>query len=161
MNIPFLLRLAVICFLGLASPLFAASAEDEAIAAVLAADQARAAAMLAADTNALRTLLADDLRYNHSNGAAENKAAHIGSIVNGLRYASFKTSNLVGHLVTPDVVVINGIIDQRKGVAGNWADTHLLFQAVWRKQAGAWQLVNLQTAAPPATPATPAAPASR
>ena len=132
-----------------ASSTFAASADDEAIAAVLAADQARGAALLAADTNTLAAVLADDLRYTHSDGKLETKSIHIGTIINGLRYSRFKTSNVVGHVITPDVVVLNGIIDQRKGVAGNWTDYYLMFHAVWRKKSGSWQLASMQTATLP------------
>ena len=146
MNILRWLPLTVICLLAAVSPLAAASTDDTAITAVLAADQARGAALLAADTNALRALLAEDLRYTHNNGKIETKAIHIGSFVDGLRYASFKTSNLVGHVITPDVVVLTGIMDQRKGVSEHWTDYHLLFQAVWRKTAGVWQLASMQTA---------------
>lgn len=134
------------------APTLAFAAEDAAVSAVLAADKMRGAAMLAGDTNALKTLLADDLRYTHSTGKVETKEIHIQNYVDGLRYARFETSNVVGHVITPDVVVLNGIIDQRKGVAGKWTDYHLLFQAVWRKANGAWQLTSLQTAAPPAVP---------
>ena len=34
-------------------------------------------------------------------------------------------------------------------VAGHWIDYHLLFQAVLRKKAHGWELVDLQPAAPP------------
>jgi hypothetical protein len=70
-----------------------------------------------------------------------------------LRYTKFQTTNVVGHAITPDVVVLNGIIDQTKGANGKMTDYHLLFQAVWRKKSNNWQLASLQTAAPPA-PAT-------
>jgi hypothetical protein len=127
----------------------AAESIDPTVAEVLRADLARGAALRAADTNALKVILADDFRYTHSSGYVESKATHIKSFVDGLRYARFETTNVVGRIVTPDVVVLNGIIDQRKGVAEKWTDYHLLFQAVWRKAASGWQLVNLQTAAPP------------
>jgi len=130
--------------------------EEKAVAEVMAADKARGAALRAADTNALKVILADDLRYTHSNGYVETKAIHIKSLVDGLRYARFDTTNVVGKVVTADVVVLNGIIDQRKGVAEKWTDYHLLFQSVWRKGNAGWQMVSLQTAAPPA-PAAPAA----
>ncbi len=140
--------LSILAASALASSAFAASADDEAIAAVLAADQARGAALLAADTNTLATLLADDLRYTHSDGKLETKSIHIGTIVRGLRYARFETSNVVGHVITPDVVVLTGNIDQRKGVAEKSKDYHLMFHAVWRKKSGTWQLASLQTADP-------------
>jgi hypothetical protein len=131
------------------SPAKTASADESAIAAVIAADYARGVALVAADTNTLAKLLADDLRYTHSDGKLESKTAHIGAIVGGLRYASFATSNVTGQIVTPDVVVLTGIIDQRKGIAGKWKDSHLMFHAVWRRKPDEWQLASLQTAVPP------------
>jgi len=136
--------------LNCASPIFAATTDDEAIAAVIVAEQARGIALLAADTNALGRLLADDLRYTHSDGKLETKASHIGSIAGGLRYARFTTSNLAGQVITPDVVVLTGIIDQRKGLGEKGKDSHLMFHAVWRKKSGAWQLASMQTAIVPA-----------
>ena len=145
-----LLSLTACLFASAATQLFAASADDDVIAGVLAADQARSAALLAADTKSLDRLLADDLRYTHSNGKVETKAIHIDAFAGGLRYARFQTSNLHGHVISPDVVVLTGSIDQRKGVPEKWKDYRLLFHAVWRKDAGAWRLASLQTVAPPA-----------
>jgi hypothetical protein len=125
-------------------------AADDAASAAKAADLARGAALRAADTNALSKILADDFKYTHSNGYLETKAIHIKSFMDGLRYARFDTTNVVAHVITPDVVVLNGIIDQSKGTGGKMTDYHLLFHAVWRKSGNAWQLASLQTAAPPA-----------
>src|SRR5205085_4522974 len=100
-----------------------------------------------------KRILADDFKYTHSNGFLESKASHIKSYVDGLRYTRFQTTNVVGHLITSDVVVLNGIIDQTKGVGGKMTDNHLLFQSVWRKKGNDWQIASLQTAAPP--PAKP------
>ena len=131
------------------SLLAATAADDSALAGAIAGDKARAAAMLSADTNALKKILADDFKYTHSNGFLESKATHIKSYVDGLRYTKFQTTNVVGHLITPDVVVLNGIIDQTKGTGGKMTDYHLLFQSVWRKNGNDWQIASLQTAAPP------------
>ena len=128
-------------------------AADDPAAAAKAADLARGAALRAADTNALSKILADDFKYTHSNGYLETKAIHIKSFMDGLKYARFETTNVVAHVITPDVVVLNGIIDQSKGVGGKMTDYHLLFHSVWRKNGNAWQIASLQTAAPPAAAA--------
>src|SRR5882724_3531976 len=143
------LLLALITAACFSSALFAVS-DDSIVAEVIAADHARGSALLAADTKALDKILAADLRYTHSTGKLETKAIHIGTLTDGLRYERFVTSNLHGHVVTPDVVGLTGKIDQRKGTPGKWTDNNLLFQAVWRHNTGTWQLVSLQTAAPPA-----------
>jgi hypothetical protein len=145
---PFLLT--VLLILTALVPSHAADSGEAAVNAVLMADKLRAAAMLSANTNALQQILADDLKYTHSNGFLETKQKHIQSYVDGLRYTKFQTTNVVGHLITPDVVVLNGVIDQTKGTNGKMTDYHLLFQSVWRKKAGTWQMASLQTAAPPA-----------
>jgi ketosteroid isomerase-like protein len=124
-------------------------AADDPAAAAKAADLARGAALRAADTNALARILADDFKYTHSNGYQETKAIHIKSFLDGLRYTRFDTTNVVAHVITPDVVVLNGIIDQKKGVGGKMTDYHLLFHSVWRKKGDQWQIASLQTAAPP------------
>jgi len=118
---------------------------------VLAADRARGAALLAADTTTLGSLLAADFNYTHSNSKQETKAAHIESFRQGMRYAKFKTSALRAHVITPEVVTLNGIIEQTKGPVGAMTDLRLLFLAVWRKTSDHWQLTTLQTAVPPAS----------
>jgi hypothetical protein len=128
-------------------------AADDPAAAAKAADLARGVALRAADTNALSKILADDFKYTHSNGYLESKAIHIKSFVDGMRYSRFETTNVVAHVITPDVVVLNGVIDQSKGVGGKMTDYHLLFHSVWRKNGTAWQIASLQTAAPPAAAA--------
>ena len=108
----------------------------------MAAEKARGIALRAADLKALDALMADDCRYTHSSGKVESKKDHIDTFVQGLRYERFITSGIHGHAVTPDVVVLNGQIEQRK-------DLKLLFHSVWRRENGAWRLVSLQTASTP------------
>ena len=144
-----LLGLAPLATLSFVVPPATAAVEDPAVAAVIATERARGTAMLAADLKALAGILADDFRYTHSNGKVETKASHIGTYEAGLRYARFNVTQLTGHVVTPDVVVLNGLFDQSKGTDGKMADARLLFQAVWRKKGGAWQIVSLQTAKAP------------
>jgi hypothetical protein len=148
-----MLRFIQLAALATAIVCRASLAADDAGAAAKAADLARGAALRAADTNALSRILADDFKYTHSTGYHETKAIHIKSFVDGLRYAQFETTNVVAHVITPDVVVLNGVLDQSKGVGGKMTDYHLLFHSVWRKNGEAWQIASLQTAAPPAAAA--------
>jgi hypothetical protein len=143
------LRLTALFAVLLVAPLFAK--DDKAdIAAVIAAEKARGVAMLSADVKALDTLMADDCRYTHSSGKVESKKDHIDTFVQGLRYERFITTGIHGHSVTADVVVLNGRIDQRKGVDGKMTDLHLFFQSVWRREASGWRMASLQTALAPA-----------
>jgi len=121
------------------------------IAGAMAAEKARGIALLGADLKALDALMADDCRYTHSSGKVESKKDHIDTFVQGLRYERFITSGIHGHAVTSDVVVLNGQIEQRKGVGGQMTDLKLLFHSVWRRENGAWRMVSLQTASTPPT----------
>lgn len=126
----------------------AASSDD-----VLAAEQARRTALLAGDAEALERLLSDDLRYIHSNGRLETKA----EIIRGFRtkhvvYERFELSKLHARLIDPDVATVTGTIEQKKLTGGKGNDLKLLFQSVWRRESGAWRLIAIQTAQPPAPP---------
>lgn len=116
------------------------------IDAVLAAEKARSAALVSGDTKALDRLLADDLRYVHSNGRVQTKKDVIDGLADGTTaYSSFSTEKIHSNPVTADVVVLSGTLNQRKFGNGKWTEAQLLFQAVWRKSAQGWQLVNIQT----------------
>lgn len=133
----------------LIAPLFAKDNPAD-IDAVIAAEKARGAALVSADLKALDRLMADDCRYTHSSGKVESKKDHIDTFVQGLRYERCDTTGIHGHSASAEVVVLNGRIDQRKGVGGKMTDLKLLFQSVWRREAGGWRLVSLQTATAPA-----------
>src|SRR4051812_15510830 len=115
------------------APVVFAATDETAVAAVIAAEKARGAALVAADLTQLARLLADDLRYTHSNNKLETKEVFIGTFRNGLGYERFETFDLHGHVIAPDVVVLTGRIDQRKGMNGVYRgnDPKLMFQAVW------------------------------
>jgi len=151
MNTPRSLPLTALFCALFASSLLAE--EDPNVTAAIAAEKGRGSALLAANLKALDAIMADDCLYTHSGGKLETKKVHINTFVAGLRYERFDTSDLRGHSVTPDVVVLNGTINQSKGVGGKMTDLKLLFQAAWRREGGVWRLVNLQTASTPAAPA--------
>jgi ketosteroid isomerase-like protein len=120
--------------------------------AVIAAEKARGAALVAGDATRLADILSDDLRYIHSNGHLETKRVIVDDLAaRKLVYERLVTSDLVPDEVTGDVVVLSGKIDQRKLANGRWSELKLLFQAVWRNEAGTWRIVNLQTVLPPQT----------
>lgn len=129
------------------APLMSASNADD----VIASEKARNIALVAGDLDAIANLLSDDLRYIHSNGKFENKKIVLDSFSSKkTAYEWMKSYDLVADEVTGDVVVLTGKIDQRKLGSTGWANLVLLFQGVWRKEAGTWRLTNLQTALPPA-----------
>ncbi|MFO1447150.1 MAG: nuclear transport factor 2 family protein [Opitutaceae bacterium] len=118
---------------------------------VIAAEKARGRALLAGDATALAAVLADDLVYIHSTGKHESKAEVLAGISSKkVAYERFDLSQTEVRLVTPEVAVLSGTIDQRKLGGGKWADLKLLFHSVWRREAGTWRQVSLQTVQPPA-----------
>lgn len=122
---------------------------------VLLAEQARRTALLNRDAAAAAALLADDLRYVHSNGKVETKDDVVAGLASGrVGYERFDLSQLEGRIVTADVVVLTGRVVQRKVTDGKASDATLLFHGIWRRsEEGPWQLVGLQTAAlPPVKP---------
>ncbi len=141
--------LLTILLLNLTVCAYAQPKPDPAIAAVLAANQARNTALVSHDLKALDKILAPDFNYTHSNNFQETKESHIGSLKNGLRYTRYDTSELRAHLLTPDIVTLNGFFDQTKGKDGNLKSGKYLFLAVWRRAGNAWQLTSFQSALPP------------
>lgn len=135
-----------------AFPLFFAAAALAAPADdVLAAEQARRAALLAGDAAKLGALLSDDLRYVHSSGKLESKSDVLAGFTSGkVAYERFDLSGLDVRVITPDVALVTGTIEQRKLTNGKWNDLKLLFQSVWRRESGAWRQVAIQTVQPPA-----------
>ncbi|MBL9214831.1 MAG: nuclear transport factor 2 family protein [Opitutaceae bacterium] len=144
-------KLSLLLLLGILSA-SSMQASDSVTRAVIAGEKARNAALLAGDVNAVAAVLADDLRYIHSTGKLESKADILKAVTaKTLAYQRMETLNLNVAEVTPGVAVLTGTIDQRKLTpTGSWTDAKLLFQAVWRLDGGAWRLVAMQTALPPA-----------
>ena len=121
------------------------------ITAVLAAERMRGEALVHGDAAALAALLDEELRYTHSGGKLECKSEIVNALAEKrIAFAHFTTSDLHGAVLTDSIVVVTGKIDQRKFNNGTWADAKLLFQAVWRYRDGAWRMVAIQTAVPPA-----------
>lgn len=132
-------------------PLLPVALVADPAAEVIAAEQARRTALLAGDATALAALLAEDLRYIHSSGKVETRADVLDGIARkAVVYERFDLAQLAAHLVTPDVAVLTGAIDQRKFSGGKWGEVRMLFHAVWRRDNGAWRQVSLQTLQVPA-----------
>ena len=135
------------------SPLLGAA--SDVTAPIIAAEQARRVALLSNDVTALANLLSDDLKYVHSTGKRETKHDVLAGLSSKqVAYERFELSGLDAREITADVGVLTGTIDQRKFGNGKWSDVKLLFQAVWRNEAGTWRLISLQTLQlPQGTPA--------
>ena len=85
-------------------------------------------------------LVAEVIKAEKARGAALMGAET--QALTSILAADFKYTHSSGTLESKETQI-------KSFVAGHWIDYHLLFQAVWRKNAHGWELVNLQPAAPP------------
>ncbi len=136
----------------LAGPL--AATEDKAIAAVRAADDERVAAILAADPARLDARLSDGLRYAHSSGKVEDKAAFIRALTSrSVVYESLDYQDRTFTVAGPGVVLMSGRVAARVSSAGQPVMLDLNFLAVWREEGGQWRFLAWQSARnPPPAP---------
>ncbi len=121
---------------------------SELTSRVIEADAARRRAMILGDVDALLALLADDLVWTHSSGAAESKAEFISAIASGnVRYEELH--------VEEDAIREEGSLVLHTGVlrgvasrGGQNKNLHARFLAVWRfaqnmPELMAWQSTNV------------------
>ena len=131
------------------------AAEHPELARVTAADDARVAAMLAPGREKLDAVLSPDLRYAHSNGQVDTKAALIGSLTDGsAKYSKYDYQERAFTFPVPGIALMAGRFDVKAVVKGNAAESTISFLAVWRLEKGEWKFLAWQSCKiPPATPA--------
>ncbi len=108
-------------------------------------------AMLAFDYPALDDILSDELRYIHSTGVAETKAAYFDAMRRGLyeygdiRILSGETRLFDGAAMTSGVMeMLVGANGSAKGVI------RLLHVLIWRREGEKWRLLLRQATRMPA-----------
>jgi ketosteroid isomerase-like protein len=107
---------------------------------IRAAEAALYQAMIAKDIAALDTILADDVRYIHSPGFAENKAEYLAGLEKGRYDYEAITSRNVTVKVLGDTAIMHGTVEMKVSETGKPRDLlHLLFTLVWIRD-GAWRL---------------------
>jgi hypothetical protein len=137
------LLLALLC---ITSPLLAADARDE----VLAAEKARVAAFVSKDAAALDKLLRDDLTYIHASGRTDNKKSLIEAIRSDqLHYTSF-TNKAMHVRLDPDnhTAILDGEYAVKvinRGANPENLDLNVFFLAVYVHSNNGWQLMAWQT----------------
>jgi hypothetical protein len=152
-----LLRLALAAAalaLAAASARASDAPEPTVLAAVRAADDERVAATLAADRARLGAVLSDSLRYAHSNGAVDTKASFIESVTGGrTSYRSIHYTERVFVPAAPGVLLMHGraLVEVRAGAQDLRLD--LGFLAVWRRENGVWRFLAWQSNRIPPPPA--------
>lgn len=146
---------------GSATHVLLTPAGAEAITAALrAADDERVAAMVAADRARLDAILSEGLHYAHSSGRVETKAAFLESLTSRRTvYQAFDYRKRDFLIAAEDIVLMTGRALVRVG--GQAAELDLNFLAAWRREAGRWRFLAWQSSRnpPPAPPSPPPPPA--
>jgi ketosteroid isomerase-like protein len=109
-------------------------------------ERRRFAAMVAQDVATLEPMLAEELRYVHSNGQLENKAQFLETIRSGrLRYRAINVQELDVRSYD-DVAVVIGKLTADAEAGGQAVALTLRFTDVYVNRDGRWQLVAWQSA---------------
>jgi ketosteroid isomerase-like protein len=127
-----------------------AAAETPVLDAVRSADDERVAATVAADRARLGAILSDDLSYCHSTGKRDTKASYADAIVSGRsRYIKITYERRDFREAAPGIVLMTGRchIESANGDQKP-ADNYLGFLAVWRMEGGSWRLLAWQSCHP-------------
>lgn len=102
--------------------------------------------MVAQDVAALEPMLAEDLRYVHSDGQLENKAQFIETIRSGRRrYRAIDVQELDVRSYK-DVAVLDGLLLADAQAGDQTVALKLRFTDVYVNRDGRWQLVAWQSA---------------
>ena len=112
---------------------------------IRALEARRFESMTKSDTIALRSLLADDLVYIHSNGKTESKNAFIRSIASGQTiYKSVQTEGLSVR-VYGQTAIVTGLARVHVLMDGNDLNLRLRYTDAYVKRQDRWQLVTWQS----------------
>jgi ketosteroid isomerase-like protein len=134
--------LAALALVATATPAFAQSADEAAIARQI---EALTRAMIAVDRAQLTALTSDALSYGHSAGRIENKAQFIANLE--ARNASFRTINLSDQTIQvsgDDAIVRHLFTGETVNQQGTVTPVRIGILQVWRKESGTWRLLARQ-----------------
>jgi hypothetical protein len=117
---------------------------------VLTADAARTAALIAADRTALAATLATELRYVHSNGLTQDRAAYLEAAVGGaMTYTAITPVQQQVRLLSPQVALLSGSNRVAVILNGKPLQAEVLYTAVYVQEAAQWKLTAWQSTAAP------------
>lgn len=134
--------LAALALAATATPAFAQSADEAAIARQI---EALTRAMIAVDRAQLTALTSDALSYGHSAGRIENKAQFIANLE--ARNASFRSINLSDQTIQvsgDDAIVRHLFTGETVNQQGTVTPVRIGILQVWRKESGTWRLLARQ-----------------
>jgi hypothetical protein len=127
------------------------------IDAVTAADDERTAAMKAGGSARLDAILSNELRYAHSNGAVDNKAALIASLVSRKSvYENFEYKDRTILPASPGIAVMSGRVLVKVVSGGQNLALDLNYLSVWREENGKWRFLAWQSCRNPVPAPVPA-----
>jgi hypothetical protein len=146
--------LTLLCLLGLISNALRAD-DHSAVVELQAADDERIAAMVAADHGRLDHILSDDLRYTHSTAVIDTKASFVRALDSGVsKYVGVDYEVRDFKVASSDIALMSGRATFRIAPNGTPRSLHLAFLGIWRKEHGAWRFLAWQSCPiPPPTTA--------
>jgi hypothetical protein len=111
-----------------------------------AADDERVAATLAADGKRLDAIYSDDLRYAHSSGAADTKASYLDALTTGrTKYVGWVYQERNFSFPAPGIALMSGRARVKVAKADGSIDMLLAFLGVWREEKGQWHFLAWQS----------------
>lgn len=141
-----LLALLFVSLRAADAPAKSGTTGDKLIAAVTAADDERVAASMAADRPRLEAIFSDELRYAHSSGKVDTKASYVDSIASHHSvYASYDYQNRSFLPAGPGIVLMSGRVLINAGTPEQKNLLDLNFLAVWREENGQWRFLAWQS----------------
>ncbi len=121
----------------------AGSVEDE----IKVVEQAWARATIAADAAALQRILADDLRYSHTDGKFDSKADFIRLLREGsMKYEQAEMEEIRVRPLGSAAAVSELVMKLKVNRGGRTAEFRARVLRVWAKMDGRWQLAAHQSA---------------
>jgi hypothetical protein len=120
---------------------------------LLRAEALRQRALVDADLPALQRLLADELRFVHSNGRADTKPALLDALGAGrLDYVSARARDVVARVYGDAGVVAGSTVLEVRAAGAPSQPLRNVFTAVYARRDGAWRLVAYQSTRAPDEP---------
>lgn len=116
-----------------------------AVSEIEAMEDRRWAAQIGSDLEALDAILADELRYTHSNGLVDTKASYIKAIDEKVFDYRSESRSDVSTLVIGDTGLATGAIEFNVVAGGRDIDLRARYSAVWVRRAGVWQFLCWQS----------------
>jgi uncharacterized protein (TIGR02246 family) len=138
------LALPLVALVFLAAPtVFAATG---AAAEVEAIERARFQTWVKGDVAAMRTVMADDVLYCHSNGQCQTKQEFIAEIESKQRvYKKMDLVSMKAKALGSYAVLVNGTIDVLAEAPGKTAQFKGIYTSVYVRRDGRWQLISWQS----------------